>query len=1064
MSKTSIFKMTSLAIFTILFSLGGSAQTFATNILTNAGFELGNTNGWVVSNPSGQSYTFGVTTDSSKVRSGTHAAHVSSYAGTQSIYITNSGSVSGIAEGKMILARVYIKTENLHFQDPITGVGMNLVGWGSTGNVITWNSGGASLTGTNSYGPIEIITKLAPGVVTAQLQVVINSPITSGSFYIDDASIESFETIGGTRSDIIDCKLLKDSRGTPRLTINGKATAPVIFMGNNQAGNDVIYDEMAKAASVGVDLNQICMDLPWTGLSNGVIERVLKANPKALVFPRIFIYPPQSWIDAHPDQTMKTESGTVSPASGLPSLASDLFFNEIKNQINLFVRYIHNSAYKDKIIGYHYDYLSGGEWFYSDADQHYYDYSEVNRQKFAQWAQAKFGTISALNAAWNKSYGDFDDIQIPPLAELEAGDDGFFRNPSVHRAAADYAYYFNNLTASRMIELADYTKSLTYNKSLTGFFYGYQLELIGNSSAKGLGNGAHMGLRQVLASPSVDVISAPVSYYDRQPGRPNGMMSIVDSVTVAGKLFLEEEDARTWLWTPVPTGWSASLYFPTEWDSLQCLRRDFGNVISHNQATWWMDLSANGNFNAQSIWDNNKILTDTYKDSIDNQQPTTPQVALIYDQEFYTWLKANSYALNIQNGYIQRTIFQALGAQVGYYYIQDIPKIPSSVKLYVFVDTFNIDAQKKALIDTIKTNNNTLLWLYAPGFVTETNLSVSNMQNITGFNLAKQSSPMDPAITIGSSNPISQGIAGQSFGSIGAIAPTFYGTGSDGSTILGNYNSNSQPGLMLKEFSNWRSIFCGSPILSVPVLRSICRYAGAPLLVDPENMFTEDAVTYNGRYLYIYARTHPGKRTLQVPGNPVTVVDVLTGTELARGVNRWDVNIAENEQKIFKVMPLGIGAQPDLTVTNVSRPDYVVATDELQAGDLVYGDRMYVFSNPIPAKLYKKTFIMTAQEDRDTTTPAAFLTFDVNREVIVYVAIDKRITKLPTWLSSWSVMADPLITTDTGEKNRRVYSKKFAAGQVTLGPNRDQSMTKGYSMYSVVIVPVVTGIKDWNLY
>ena len=206
------------------------------------------------------------------------------------------------------------------------------------------------------------------------------------------------------------------------------------------------------------------------------------------------------------------------------------------------------------------------------------------------------------------------------------------------------------------------------------------------------------------------------------------------------------------------------------------------------------------------------------------------------------WLKANSFTLNINNGYSQRSVFQSLGTQVGYYFIQDIPKIPSSVKLYVFVDVFQINAEKKALIDSIKTNNNTLLWLYAPGYVTDDNLSVSNMQDITGFNLAKRSSAMNPLVTIGSSSdPIWQGISGQSIGSIGAISPTFYGTGSDGSTVLGTYNSNSQPAFMLKEFSNWRSIFCGSPVLSVPVLRTVCRYAGAPLLVDPDNMFTKDA-------------------------------------------------------------------------------------------------------------------------------------------------------------------------------------------------------------------------------
>ena len=590
-----------------------------------------------------------------------------------------------------------------------------------------------------------------------------------------------------------------------------------------------------------------------------------------------------------------------------------------------------------------------------------------------------------------------------------------------------------------------------------------------------------MGLRQVLASPSVDLICSPVSYYDRQPGHANGMMSIVDSVTAAGKMYQEQDDARTWLYTPVPTDWEASLFFPTEWDTLQCLRRDFGNVIGHNQSMLWFDLTGNGNYNSQSIWDSNKILAETCKDSIAKETPTTPQVALIYDQETYRFLKSDSLALNVQNGFNQRSVFQSLGTQVGYYFIQDIAKIPASVRLYVFVNTFSINNETKALIDTLKTNNKTLLWLYAPGYVTENSLSISNMQDITGFNLAKQSAWTNTAITVASSsNPICQNIGGQSFGSVDSISPTFYGTGGDGSIVLGNYNGNSQPGLILKEFPAWRSIFCGAPILSVPVLRSICRYAGAPLLVDPDNMFTEDAVAYNGRYLYVYAKSHAGNRTLHVPGNAVNVQDVLTGNVLARNVTSWNVNFIENEQKIFKVSPPDetptvtpvptvtpaptMTPMPDLIVTNTSRPEYIVAPDELQAGDLLYVDRSYIFKNPIPSHLYKKTYILAAQADKDTTTPASFLSFDVNRDVIVYVAIDKRIATPPSWLSSWAVLSDPLISTDPGESDRRVYSRKFVQGHITLGPNRNASMEKGHSMYTVVISPVVTGAKDWMIY
>ena len=723
--------------------------------------------------------------------------------------------------------------------------------------------------------------------------------------------IQSQPCMGAPQGDIPVCKLVKDSKGTPRLSVNGKIVSPDFFFGNNQvAEHKVIFDEIDKAAKTDVNYVQMIIDLPWAGTTNKVLDDVVKANPNAMICPWIYLHPPKSWIDAHPNEITKIEGGKIFPDNNLPSLASDVFIKDCKKQLEQLINSIQTGPHKNRIMGYIILYLSGGEWFYTGAESHYFDYSEVNRLHFVDWSKTKYkNKISNLNAAWKKNYKAFNEIQIPVPAELEAGDDGLFRNPSLRRAEADYLYYFNDLEANRVIEIADTIKAASFHKSLVGFYYGYQLELISNCYTKGVGNGGHMGLRKVLASPNIDLLCSPVSYLDRQPGHPNGMMSIVDSVTLAGKIYQEQDDARTWLIKP-PSEFEASLTFPTEWDSLQCLRRNYGNVVGHNQSMLWFDLTAGGNMNAESIWKNNKILIDTYKDSIENQQPTVPQVALIYNDDYYQYLKADCLALTKFNGFIQRGIFQSLGAQVGYYFIQDLPKIPSSVKLYVFVNTVNIDAKKKALIDGIKKENKTLLWLYAPGYSTEKDLSLANMREITGFNFGKQDSPITPFITVASnSNPICQGIAGKSFGSISgvtpnAIAPTFYGKGSDGSITLGNYDQgNRQPALLLKEFPTWRSIFCGAPILSVPVLRSICRYAGAPLLVDPDNMLTEDAVTYNGRYLYVYARTHAGERTFRVPEGAVTVVDVLTGKQLGSNVTSWKADFKQNEQKIFKVVP-----------------------------------------------------------------------------------------------------------------------------------------------------------------
>jgi hypothetical protein len=84
--------------------------------------------------------------------------------------------------------------------------------------------------------------------------------------------------------------------------------------------------------------------------------------------------------------------------------------------------------------------------------------------------------------------------------------------------------------------------------------------------------------------------------------------------------------------------------------------------------------------------------------------------------------------------------------------------------------------------------------------------------------------------------------------------------------------------------------------------------------------------------------------------------------------------------------------------------------------------------------------------------------------VMVYVCLDKRITTPPSWMSGWSLYSGELQTSDTGNPTRRIFGKSFPAGKITLGGNRDNSMPKGRNMYTVVIVPIYTGVDRWMVY
>ena len=872
----------------------------ASSALVNGGFEAGTVgSGWAAWNPDGKPLVWGVSSDPAKVHSGTYAGSLTAFGGNTNSTLTlfNTTNVSAWPQDSMCRATVWLKTENLQLnnsRDTLRFVVAVLDASAST--VLGYYYANGNFLGTQDYTPVECFFTLPHGAGQVWVELVLNSGIVSGAAYIDDVDVQRVASLGSVSTNLPVAEVKPDTIGTPRFSINGVPSVPSFFFGNY--GYPVIYDEIKLAAAAGVNVIELPVELPWNGTGTGMLEQAIHANTNVMFLLRVYLYPPDWWKAENASQMFLNELGQpyteswASPLTHAPSLASDAYIAACKDQMDKLIRYFHNSPYRSRIVGYQPAYLSGGEWFYPDMNLHYWDYSEVNRLKFVAWLQTNYTSIGALNTAWHKAYASFAAVQIPSVADWSSANDGVFRDPSQQQAAPDYAQYHNNLVADRITELAAHIKALTARKSLAFAFYGYLGELTGNGANQGMANSGHLGIKRLLANTNIDMICSPLSYFDRQPGGPANMMSVVDSIALAGKLAFQEDDSTTYLNDPASNPGQFNNWYATEWDTLNCYRRDYGNVLAHNQAMWWCDLWADGRLNTNSIWTNNALLIGTSSNVLAKLQPFAPQVAVFFDEETFFWLTANSYNLNLANVYQLRSAFQSLGASVGYYLIEDLAKVPVSAKLLVFANTHRLDSSEQLLISQAKTNGRTFLWLYAPGYVNETNLSVNGMAAATGFTFARNSASMNPVITIvsGSTSPIASDLANVTFGSQTAISPTFYVSPvPSGAELLGNYTGKTQPALVAKDYATWKSVFCGAPKPSLPILRSIARYAGVNLLADADTLYATNAVNFIGDYMYVYAISNSGRHGFQLPGEKVPNgnFEKSTGALPTSGFGRW---------------------------------------------------------------------------------------------------------------------------------------------------------------------------------
>jgi hypothetical protein len=134
-----------------------------------------------------------------------------------------------------------------------------------------------------------------------------------------------------------------------------------------------------------------------------------------------------------------------------------------------------------------------------------------------------------------------------------------------------------------------------------------------------------------------------------------------------------------------------------------------------------------------------------------------------------------------------------------------------------------------------------------------------------------------------------------------------------------------------------------------------------------------------------------------------------------------------------------------LTACSAGAPLQAPAIDGMQVGAPLYIDREYSVAG-LPQELVGATYIQTANADKQATD-YPFLTFDIDRDALVYVAYDERLPS-PAWLDSFAETGWRL-TSSTGDAYR-ILVRAYPEGKVALGPNRG---TTGSNMYVVILTP-----------
>jgi len=687
---------------------------------------------------------------------------------------------------------------------------------------------------------------------------------------------------------------IRTHNGGPTLFIDGQPNAGMTFTAVDSANATKYIGDFARA---GVNLVSFLMgydahhDLGWPTdrpvdyeTLDCQMRSVVRANPRARIFPRIHIDPPPWWCRAHPTAIAREEDGAAwnEGKNGMvASWASPQWRTAACDALAQLIRHVRQSDYAGHVIGYHVASGGTGEWYWwSLWENRLLDYSASNRMAFARFLRRRYGSQSALRHAWRDERATFRAAAIPSREERLRGGVGVFRREKQSRRVIDFHDFHNDIVVETIELLAAVVKHETKRQQLFGVFYGY-LESTAESG--------HLALGRLLQCPDVDFLTAPSAYWGRQIGRGQSRFDApIASIRLHGKLWFDENDYRTCL-TPPGSGYGRT---ESMRDCIEVQKRELALVVSEGSAMWWFDM-AGGWFDDPHLMRAIARINRIAERSIGFDRSSVAEVVVCLDERSMSYVQPShtNHALGTRLLTRQKLELARMGTPYDCMLLDDLEQA-KPYKLYIFPNAFHVtQAQRRVIERVVKRHGRVSVWLYAPGFAGSGDWR-ARMASLTGFRLACRMAARDATVRIvDDEDALGAGRRGRRRWGCGKLNPLFF-VDDPAATTLGVLDGGGETGLAVKRFDDWTSIYSSAVTLPTGLLRAIADAAGVHIYSR-----RDDALYVNASFLGLHTRT-AGRRRLSFPRS-TDVFDVFGDRQIASGVTELSIELPAKKTVLY---------------------------------------------------------------------------------------------------------------------------------------------------------------------
>ena len=612
-----------------------------------------------------------------------------------------------------------------------------------------------------------------------------------------------------------------------------------------------------------------------------ILELIAPGGFGPYIIPRVYFSAPSWWERQNPEECARIQTGE----SARECYASDKWREDMWAAVKALIDHVNGSKWKELVIGYHVAAGSTEEWgpHGHRITGDYFDYSDPCCRKFRQWLTEKYGTIEALNAAWGKAYRFFEEIFIPEPAQQRFTRNGTLRATPQEQNVIDHGAFCSWLLADTIAWFCTKIKRYTNNNVLTGSFYAYILYVTDVT-------GGNFALSQLLESPDIDYICT------------TGFHCPVESVHLAGKLFITEADERTYLTqapgVTVPQIMPNNSYFiggawggPDLKNSIANMRKRSAEVLTRHTGIWWFDMWG-GWFDDPALL--NIIVEHAKLQKEQTVAPILPEIALIADEEGVAQMDFHAPNLKLSL-YETNKQLRKCGAPYAVYTAKDLckPKFPvERYKLYIIAGGCHIsDDVAKAINKKLKGGGRTILWTHFSGW---------DDADLTGFHL--EYGKDDAAVQTEFDNGMFPSYK-CAFKFRKTDVPLLWPpkpvscprfTDTEGAYVVAKTTETGEPALLWKQYEDYASVYCIVPGLPHQVLRELACLARVHIYSQ-----TGDQFFAGGKYVGIYSE-FAGEKRIQFPFPVRAVYDAITGEKMDLNEIFTDFTMEEHETRIFR--------------------------------------------------------------------------------------------------------------------------------------------------------------------